>query len=166
MGVNSLPKAVTRQRRDCDLNRGPSAPESSMLTTRLPSHPEVMIGWQINRHVQPLCELPCRKVARGVNGVLPPETRMADSGAAVLGEGQLAPSHQQGGLGSAVSFSSRVRGGALAAQRFSYILRSPGSLCCYVLRETAAEVPQSGNKEGCTKTPRGRTLHKQGGYHL
>ena len=39
MGVNSLPKTVTRQRRDCDLNPGPSAPESSTLTTRLPSHP-------------------------------------------------------------------------------------------------------------------------------
>jgi len=39
MGVNSLPKTVTRKRRDCDLNPGPSAPESSMLTTRLPSHP-------------------------------------------------------------------------------------------------------------------------------
>jgi len=38
MGVNSLPMTVTRQRRDCDLNPGPSAPESSMLTTRLPSH--------------------------------------------------------------------------------------------------------------------------------
>ena len=37
MGVNSLPKTVTRQRRDCDLNPGPSAPESSTLTTRLPS---------------------------------------------------------------------------------------------------------------------------------
>jgi len=37
--VNSLPKTVTRQRRDCDLNPGPSAPESSTLTTRLPSHP-------------------------------------------------------------------------------------------------------------------------------
>jgi len=35
MGVNSLPKIVTRQRRDCDLNPGPSAPESSTLTTRL-----------------------------------------------------------------------------------------------------------------------------------
>ena len=34
MGVNSLPKTVTRQRRDCDLNPGPSAPESSTLTTR------------------------------------------------------------------------------------------------------------------------------------
>jgi len=39
MGVNSLPKTVTRQRRSCDLNPGPSAPESSTLTTRLPSHP-------------------------------------------------------------------------------------------------------------------------------
>jgi len=39
MGVNSLPKTVTRQRHGCDLNPGPSAPESSTLTTRLPSHP-------------------------------------------------------------------------------------------------------------------------------
>ena len=39
MGVNSLLKTVTRQRRDCDLNPDPSAPESSTLTTRLPSHP-------------------------------------------------------------------------------------------------------------------------------
>jgi len=31
--VNSLPKTVTRQRRGCDLNPGPSAPESSTLTT-------------------------------------------------------------------------------------------------------------------------------------
>ena len=32
MGVNSLSKTVTRQRRDCDLNPGPSAPESSTAT--------------------------------------------------------------------------------------------------------------------------------------
>jgi len=38
MGVNSLPKTVTRQSRSCDLNPGPTAPESSTLTTRLPSH--------------------------------------------------------------------------------------------------------------------------------
>ena len=38
MGVNSLPKIVTRQRGGCDLNSGPSAPESSTLTTGLPSH--------------------------------------------------------------------------------------------------------------------------------
>ena len=37
MGVNSLLNTVTRQRRGCDLNPGPSAPESSALTTRLPS---------------------------------------------------------------------------------------------------------------------------------
>ena len=35
MGVNSLPKTVSRQRRDCDLNPGPSAPEYSTLTTQL-----------------------------------------------------------------------------------------------------------------------------------
>jgi len=40
MGVNSFPKTVTRQRRDCHLNPDPSAPESSKLTTRLPSHPK------------------------------------------------------------------------------------------------------------------------------
>jgi len=39
MGVNSLPKTVTRQRHGCDLNPSPYAPESSTLTTRLPSHP-------------------------------------------------------------------------------------------------------------------------------
>ena len=36
--MNSLPKTVTRQHRGCDFNPGPSAPESSTLTTRLPSH--------------------------------------------------------------------------------------------------------------------------------
>ena len=40
MGVNSLPKTVTRRCHDCDMNLGPSAPESSMLTTQLPSHPK------------------------------------------------------------------------------------------------------------------------------
>ena len=35
--MKSLPKTVTRQRRGCDLNPGPSAPEYSTLTTRLPS---------------------------------------------------------------------------------------------------------------------------------
>jgi len=42
MGVNSLPKTVTRQRRDCDLNPGPSVPESSTLTTPLLSHPDLL----------------------------------------------------------------------------------------------------------------------------
>jgi len=34
----ACPKTVTQQRRSCDLNPGPSAPESSKLTTRLPNH--------------------------------------------------------------------------------------------------------------------------------
>jgi len=38
MSANSLPKSVTRQRRDCDLNPCLSWPESSTLTTRLLSH--------------------------------------------------------------------------------------------------------------------------------
>ena len=33
--MDSLPKTVTRQRRDGDMNPGPSAPESSKLTARL-----------------------------------------------------------------------------------------------------------------------------------
>jgi len=43
MGVNSLPKTVTRQCRGCDLNPGPSVPESSTLTTRLSSHPSLWL---------------------------------------------------------------------------------------------------------------------------
>ena len=38
MGVNCLPETVARQRRGCNLNPGPSAPESSTLNTRLLSH--------------------------------------------------------------------------------------------------------------------------------
>jgi len=44
MGVNSLPKILTRQRHGCDLNPDPSAPESSTLTTRLPGHPITTSG--------------------------------------------------------------------------------------------------------------------------
>jgi len=43
MGVNSLPNSVTRQRHDCNLNPGPSVPDSSTLTTRLPSHPQTTL---------------------------------------------------------------------------------------------------------------------------
>jgi len=51
MGVNRLPKTVTRQRHDCDLNPGPSAPESSTLTTRLPNpHIWSTIGNNSNDH--------------------------------------------------------------------------------------------------------------------
>jgi len=42
--VNSLPKTATRQRRDCDLNPDPSAPEYSTLTSRLLSHPPVKMA--------------------------------------------------------------------------------------------------------------------------
>jgi len=45
-GVNSLPRTVTRQHRDCDLNPGPSTPESSTLTTWLPSH-----HWWVNEYI-------------------------------------------------------------------------------------------------------------------
>jgi len=42
MAVNSLPQTVTGQHRDCDLNPDPPAPESSTLTTQLPSHPSFL----------------------------------------------------------------------------------------------------------------------------
>ena len=60
MGVNSLPKTVNRQRRGCDLHPGPSAPESSTLTTRLPSHsvPSININFAIvGRRVAALAEV-------------------------------------------------------------------------------------------------------------
>jgi len=47
MGVNSLPKTATRQRRGCDLNPGPTASQSSTLTTRLPSQPLLHINYAI-----------------------------------------------------------------------------------------------------------------------
>jgi len=51
MGVNSLPRTVTRQRRGCDLNPGPSAPESSTLTTRLPEPPQTGGDKYIDRYL-------------------------------------------------------------------------------------------------------------------
>ena len=59
MGVNSLPRTVTRHRRGCDLNRGPSAPESSTLNHSATEPPHAMyfaalkwrqFGWQLPRH--------------------------------------------------------------------------------------------------------------------
>ena len=47
--MSSLPKTVTRQRRDYELNPDPSAPESSTLTTRLLSHPVQLIVLVIRR---------------------------------------------------------------------------------------------------------------------
>ena len=44
--MNSLPTTVTRLRRHCDLNPGPSAPESSTLTTRLPSYRRAAV-WRL-----------------------------------------------------------------------------------------------------------------------
>ena len=74
MGLNSLPKTVIRQRRGCDLNPGPSAPESSTLTTRLPSHPFVNAAWSESETAR--CRLQDRTVlscpASGVNWALPP----------------------------------------------------------------------------------------------
>ena len=60
MSVNSLPNTVTRQRRDCDLNPGPFAPESSTLTTRLPRHPGGT--WRVSNPIRR------RRGVRGADG--------------------------------------------------------------------------------------------------
>ena len=65
MGVSSLPETVTRQRHGCSLNPGPSAPESSALTTRLPSHPSERtpyvelngLGLSMAERIQAFCEI-------------------------------------------------------------------------------------------------------------
>ena len=64
--MNSLPKTVTRQRRDCDLNPGPSAPESSTLTTRLPSHPGLTV-YMPHSHCHTADTVLSRQVGRCVN---------------------------------------------------------------------------------------------------
>ena len=65
MGVNSLPKTVTRQRRDCDLNPSPYATESSTLTTRLPTGSDIFRRRRISRAVAvgagPVQRASCRR---------------------------------------------------------------------------------------------------------
>ena len=62
VGVNSLPKTVTRQRRGCDLNPGRTAPEPSTLTTRLPSHPITKKKYLL-AHSRKVCVDPRRVMA-------------------------------------------------------------------------------------------------------
>jgi len=73
--VNSLPKTVTRQRRGCDLNPGPSVPESSTLTTRIPNHTlqchQVYNNFIINTATID-CQLHWRQPRRGCRGHIPP----------------------------------------------------------------------------------------------
>jgi len=70
--MNSLPKTVTRQRSDCDLNPGPSAPESSTLTTRLPSHPTMYnVEGTIKRNRQCINNVGyCRSMKRKISKCL------------------------------------------------------------------------------------------------
>ena len=75
MGVNSLPKkTVTQQRRGCDLNPGASAPESSTLTARLPSHPPIRglaALWTIVRHIIDTAYIVCGAGSMHLSGVCP-----------------------------------------------------------------------------------------------
>jgi len=108
MSVNSLPNTVTRQRRDCDLNPGPFAPESSTLTTRLPRHPGGT--WRVSNPIRR------RRGVRGADG------RDAE-GVARVGNGTGYPPRQptRGVCGSVVASPSGVRGRA-PAKRFYCLL--------------------------------------------
>ena len=65
--MNSLPKTVTRQRRGCDLNPGPSAPESSTLTTRLRGTLTGEVDKSANYSCQIFQDLTYRKLLKSVN---------------------------------------------------------------------------------------------------
>ena len=43
VGVNNLPKVVTRQRRGLELNSQPASCKSNAIATRLPSHPKICL---------------------------------------------------------------------------------------------------------------------------
>ena len=75
MGVNSLPKTVTRQRRDCDLNPGSSAPESSTPTTWPQSHPtsaemhaKGLLGSAKPGHIEPRDRFAAKNTDYGYQG--------------------------------------------------------------------------------------------------
>ena len=77
----------------------------------------------------------CRKRARGSEFYcLRPEGQKIEAQRTDSGSGVLAPLHQQGDQGSAVSSTSGVRGTAAATERFSCNLRFPCSLFCYVIK--------------------------------
>jgi len=65
--VINLPKTVTRQRRDCDLNQGPSAPESNTLTTRLHVATYLRCGGVVNSQIKKglLLSLSVKKIKIG-----------------------------------------------------------------------------------------------------
>jgi len=56
MAVNSLPKTVTRQRRDCDLNPGPSSPSRSPLGYR------ATVDWRTGRYY---CDVSLKTAGHG-----------------------------------------------------------------------------------------------------
>ena len=81
MGVSSLLKTVTRQRRDCDLNPGPSAPESSTLTIRLLSRPLVKYYTDITvRNVHCLTATETHMLCGITQCYLPPVRTPAEAG--------------------------------------------------------------------------------------
>ena len=79
MGVNSLLKTVTRQRRDCDLNPGPTAPESSTLTTRLGYRATLVMMYSLPAHAVIRGDSVCRRVFHKQNvGASAPTDTAAD----------------------------------------------------------------------------------------
>ena len=75
MGVNSLPMTVTRQRRGCDFNPGPSAPEKnhSAIEPPLPLLPSLVVAYRaLYVHFRLQTEHRDRKCADTIDTVLVP----------------------------------------------------------------------------------------------
>ena len=118
MGVNSLPKTVTRQRRDCDLNPGPTAPESNTLTTRLRCMCDVIASvwwWSVLRvpRVRTLAHRPAVSAALRPDLLLGGVRRGAAAGVGVQRHG-LGDGRRPGG---ARRRPSRAARGAAAGRR-------------------------------------------------
>ena len=84
MGVNSLPKTVTRQRRGCVLNPGPSAPESSTLTARLPKRPA---DWEYSNCRQAPVVSACTVLFVSISQVIGCEDRLRNDLYCGVGQG-------------------------------------------------------------------------------
>ena len=89
MGVSSLPKTVTRQRRECDLSPGPCVPESSTLTTRLPSHPGPLDNQWILQQTSKCAAVSRHEASTPPGAGHPPQSveRYADSGQTAFDHG-------------------------------------------------------------------------------
>jgi len=79
MGVNSLPKTVTRQRRDCDLNPRPFAPKSSTLIHSADELPKQCRPTEFARKIAKIPLIAQQNFARLANTLLKDEESARDN---------------------------------------------------------------------------------------